>query len=105
MVEYRQAAEYMQRSGVRVSVPERSRRRGGGGTGVDAGADDHQPVGGAASHNLMVRPIGVILGYVGWKSATAARRHVGVTVYAAVTGLKRSCETASIQAGALPLSE
>ena len=28
---------------VRVPVPERSRRRGDGGTGVDAGADGHQP--------------------------------------------------------------
>ena len=31
------------RRGVRVLVPERSRRWGEGGTGVDAGADDHQP--------------------------------------------------------------
>ena len=27
----------------RAPVPERSRRRGNGGTGVDAGADGHQP--------------------------------------------------------------
>ena len=45
MVGYRQAAEnvhgHSQR--VRVPVPKRSRRRGDGGTGVDAGAEGHQP--------------------------------------------------------------
>ena len=45
MVGYRQAAEnvhgHSQR--VRVPVPERSSRRGDGGTGVDAGVDGHHP--------------------------------------------------------------
>ena len=46
MVGYRQAAEmcngHSQR--VRIPVPKRSRRRGDGGTGVDAGAEGHEPL-------------------------------------------------------------
>ena len=47
----------------------------------------------------------VIMGYLGWKSAAVARRYVGVTASAAAAGVKRSRETAFIEAGALPLSE
>ena len=47
----------------------------------------------------------VLMEYVGWKSATVARRYVGVTASAAAAGTKRSRETAFIEADALPLSE
>ena len=43
--------------------------------------------------------------YVDWKSATVARRYVGVTASAAEAGAKRPRETAIIEADALPLSE
>ena len=62
-------------------------------------------VGGAASHNMDGTAMDVIMGYVGWKSAAVARRYVGVTASAAAAGVKRSRETAFIEAGALPLSE
>ncbi|CAN0557611.1 unnamed protein product [Laminaria digitata] len=62
-------------------------------------------VGGAASHNMDGTAMDVLMEYVGWKSATTARRYVGVTASAAVAGAKRSRETAFIEADALPLSE
>ena len=43
--------------------------------------------------------------YVGWKSASVARRYVGATASAAAVGAKRSRETAFIEADALPLSD
>ena len=95
---------------VRVPVPERSRRRGAGGTGVDAGTDGHQPpdssatvrmedtrytihsfrVRGASSHSM---------------DGAGARRHARMTASAAAAGVKRSRDTAFIDANALPLSE
>ena len=62
-------------------------------------------VGGAASHNMDGTAIDVIMEYVGWKSAAVARRYVGVTASAAAAGVKRSRETAFIEADALPWSE
>ena len=62
-------------------------------------------VGGAASHNMDGTAIDVLMEYVGWKSAAVARRYVGVTASAAAAGVKRSRETAFIEADALPLSE
>ncbi|CAM9376086.1 unnamed protein product, partial [Laminaria digitata] len=59
-------------------------------------------VGGAASHNMDGTAMDVLMEYVGWKSATTARRYVGVTASAAVAGAKRSRETAFIEADALP---
>ena len=47
----------------------------------------------------------VLMEYVGWKSATVARRYVGVTASAAAAGTKRSRETAFIEADALPMSK
>ena len=47
----------------------------------------------------------VLTEYVGWKSATVARRYVGVTASAAAAGMKRSREMAFNEADALPLSE
>ena len=111
--------------GVRVSVSERCRSRGEGRTSADADADDYYPpdppavarmedeqytmhsfrVGGAASHNMDGTTMDVLVEYVGWKSATVARRCVGVTVPAAAAGMKRSRETVLIKADALPLSE
>ena len=49
--------------------------------------------------------MGALMEYMGWKSATVARRYVGVTTSAAVAGMKRSRETAFIEADARPLSE
>lgn len=82
------------RRGVRVPVPERSRRRGEEGTGVDASADDHQPpdpicerfgmedkrytmhsfwAGGAASQNMDGTSMIVLLEHLWWEPATVAR--------------------------------
>ena len=47
----------------------------------------------------------VLMGCVGWKSATVARRYVGVAASAAAAGVTRSRETAFIEADALPLFE
>ena len=114
------------RRGVRVPVPERSRRRGEGGTRVDAGADDHQPpdtpaggytmedkryamhsfrVGGAVSRNMDGTAMNVLMEYVGWTSATVARRYLGLTASAAAAGVKRSRETVFLEVDALPLPE
>ena len=62
-------------------------------------------VGGAASHSMDGTAMEVLMEYVGWKSAAVARRYVGVTASAAAAGVKRSRETAFIEADALPLSE
>ena len=62
-------------------------------------------VGGAASNNLDGTAIDVLMEYVGWKSATVARRYVGVTASAAAAGMKCSRETAFMEADTLPLSE
>lgn len=62
-------------------------------------------VGGAASHNMDGTAMNVLMEYAGWKSATIARKYVGVTSSAAAAGVKRSRETASIEADALPLFE
>ena len=47
----------------------------------------------------------VLMEYVGWKSASIARRYVGVTASAAASGAKRFRETAFIEADVSPLSE
>ena len=47
----------------------------------------------------------VLMEYVGWKSASVARRYVGGTASAAAAGAKRSRETTFIEADALPLFE
>ena len=47
----------------------------------------------------------VVMEYMGWKSATVARRYVGVTASAAAAVVKCSRETAFIEPDALPLSE
>ena len=60
---------------------------------------------GAASHHMDGTAVDVVVEYVGWKSAAVARRYVGVTASAAAAGVKRSRETAFIEADALPLSE
>ena len=60
---------------------------------------------GAASHDIDGTAMDVLMEHVGWKSKTVARRHVGVTASAAAAGVKRSRETAFIEAEALPLSE
>ena len=57
------------------------------------------------SHNTDGTAMDVLMEYVGWKSATVARRYVGVTAPAEAAGMKRSRETAFIEADALPLSE
>jgi len=62
-------------------------------------------VGGAASHKMDGTAMGVLIEYVGWKSAVVARRYVGATASAAAAGVKRSRETAFIEADALPWSE
>ena len=62
-------------------------------------------VGGAASHNIDGTAMDFLMEYVGWKSAAVARRYVGVTASAAAAGVKRSRETAFIEADALPWSE
>ena len=62
-------------------------------------------VGGAASNNLDGTAIDVLMESVGWKSATVARRYVGVTASAAAAGMKCSRETAFMEADTLPLSE
>ena len=62
-------------------------------------------VGGTARHHIDVTAIDVLMGYVGWKSASVARRYVGVTASAAVAGVKRPHEAAFIEAEALPLSK
>ena len=59
----------------------------------------------AASHNMDHTAMDVLMEYVEWKSATVARRCVGVYASAAAAGMKHSCETAFIEADALPLSE
>ena len=59
-------------------------------------------VGGAASHSMDGTAMEVLMEYVGWKSAAVARRYVGVTASAAAAGVKRSRETAFIEADALP---
>lgn len=118
------------RRGVRIPVPERSTRRGGGGIGVDAGADDYQPpdpsvnsydsmkdklctmhpfrVGGAASHSMDGVALDVLTEYM-WSEVRNRRTQIcmliGVTVSVAAAGVKLSCETAFIKAAALPLSE
>ena len=58
-------------------------------------------VGGAASHSMDGTAMEVLMEYVGWKSAAVARRYVGVTASAAAAGVKRSRETAFIEADAL----
>ena len=60
---------------------------------------------GAASHDIDGTAMDVLMEHVGWKSKTVARRHVGVTASAAAAGVKRSRETAFIEADALQLSE
>ena len=76
-----------------------------------AGMDDKRymmhsfRVAGAASHNIDGTTMYVMMQYVGWKSATVARRYVGATASVAVAGVKRSRETAFIEADALPPSE
>lgn len=45
----------------------------------------------------------VLYEHVGWKSATVARRYVGVT--AAAAGVEKSRETVFTEKDALPLSE
>ena len=112
--------------GVRFPVPERSRRRGEGEkptltaarmtanlqTHLWAAGMEDKPdtmhflrVVGAASHSMDGTAMDVLMEYVGWKSATVARRYVGVTAPAEAAGMKRSRETAFIEADALPLSE
>ena len=60
---------------------------------------------GAASHRMGGTAMDVLMEYVGWKSASIARRYVGVTAFVEAAGAKRSRETAFIEADALPLSE
>ena len=60
---------------------------------------------GAASHHRDGTAMDVLMEHVGWKSASVARRYVGVTASAAGAGAKRSHETAFIEAGAVPLSD
>ena len=62
-------------------------------------------VGGTASHHVDGMVMDVLMGYVGWKSASVACRYVGVTASAAAAGVKRSRETAFIEADALLLSD
>ena len=62
-------------------------------------------VSGAASHSMDGTTTDVLMGYVGWKSATVARRSVEVTASTAAAGVKRSRGSAFIEADALPLSE
>lgn len=62
-------------------------------------------VGGAASRNVDGTAMDVLIECVVWKSATVARRCIGVTASAAATGVKRSRETVFLEADALPLSE
>ena len=63
-------------------------------------------VGGAASHHMDGTAMDVLMEYVGLTSAAVAGRYVGVTASAAGSrGAKRSCDTAFIDADALPLSE
>ena len=63
-------------------------------------------VGGAASHKMDGTAMGVLIEYVGWKSAVVARRYVGATASAAAAaGVKRSRKTAFIEGDALPLSK
>ena len=82
------------RRGVRVHVPDRSRRRGDGGTGFDNCVDGHQPPDssedGAASHSM---------------DGAGARRHVRMTASAAGAGVKSSRDKALIDSDALQLSE
>ena len=48
----------------------------------------------------------VLMEYVGWRSAAVLGRYAGVTASAAMSGgTKRSCDTASIDADVLSLSE
>ena len=56
------------------------------------------------SHNMDGTDMDVLMEYVGWKLAAVARRYVGVTASVAAAGVKRSRETAFIEANALPLS-
>lgn len=90
--------------GVRVPVPERSRRRLERGLGVYAGetttsVDTHSFVGawhgryavhdrvrGAASRNMDGTTMDIRMEYMGWKSATVSCSYVGVTARAAATG-------------------
>lgn len=60
--------------------------------------------GGAASHYMDVTAMGALMEYVGGKSATVARKYVGVTASAATAGVKRCRGTAFIEADTLPLS-
>ena len=55
-------------------------------------------VGGAANHNMDGAAMDVLMEYVEWKSATVARRYVGVTASAAAAGVKCSRQTAFIEA-------
>ena len=132
-VEYRQAAEHMQwaltRQGVRVPVNQfpsvLRRRREEGGTGIDAGADDHQPPDPSAGGwgisgrrctpseregrrviTWTVRPQTFLRNtWSGSPQPSHADTYVGATASAAAAGVKRSRETAFVEANAPPLSE
>ena len=62
-------------------------------------------VGGAASHNMDGTTMDFVMEDVGWKFAKVARRYLALTASAAAAGMKRSRETAFIEADARPLSE
>ena len=61
-------------------------------------------MGGAASYYMEGTVMDVLVEYVGWKSATVARIHVGGATPAAAAGVERSSETAFTEADGLPLS-
>ena len=58
-----------------------------------------------ASHNMDDTAMDVLMGHVGSKSATVARRYIGVTASAAAGGGKHSRESVFIEVDAVPLSE
>ena len=128
MVEYQQAAESMQWSlaeGSGFLFPSVLEGRGKGDGALTAvqmttGLQTHLlaagmaekrytmhsfRAGGAASHHMDGTAMDVLMEYVGWKSASVARRYVVATASAAAVGAKRSRETAFIEADALPLSD
>ena len=59
---------------------------------------------GAASHHMDATRMGTVMEYLAWKSATVARKCVGLTTSAAA-GVKRYRGTAFIEADTLPLPE
>lgn len=54
-------------------------------------------MGGAESHSVDGTAVDFLIDYVGWKSASIARRYLGVAASAAAEGVNRSRETASIE--------